>query len=769
MIRHIFLLSIRYFFKNKVYSIGIVASLAVAFAVANLLIGFTLRELKTDTFHSKKERIFRLEARDPFGREGTITFMDGNIPRYIKEHYGELEAYTMINNLRYTSLAIEGSADMFHGLTLLLTDSAFFEIFDFAGNYENLSYAIAPNKLVLTRTSSERLFGSYAPFSKPVNIYLDSIRQPVDVSTILESPYENSHLEFDGLTFYGDFRDQQTGVTYLLLREKVDPDDFENKINGDPHMPGLLGQGKMEYHLQALQDVYFDEQNTRNFSRARERMFLWISWAIIFVVLFLGGFNFLNLFFSSFLNRWREFGMKKVLGASLQVFRTTAILEVLVYITLSFLFSLLLSYTFLPWFNSVVSSNLTPRYFTDIRIILVSSLIILLIAAFVILRLTNYMYKIDAVRIFKTTSQFKTGFNRYMLGFQFLISIVLVIASITIIRQTRFIGNKPLGFNRHLLEVRAPARTPGNLLQLFQNEVNDLPGVRNSSLCSGNPISDNMILRYDLENDEFYTPYLFIGDEAYLNTLGLELLSGTMPSSKNSKAKLVNEAFVRYFDLKTPLGQVIPGTKDEYIAGVVRDFNIASLKQDIPPTIISIGDFPGTLLADIDMEQLGLLLEKFEAAWKQVYPAYPFKYLLMNDELLKKHENDLVFSKIIISAAIISILITSFGLFAISWGTALGRSKEIGIRKVAGASSRNIFGMLLKSYMLIMTVSTIAALPLSIFLVNHWLEKFAYRIEIGFMPLVSGIAIIFFISLVAVGYHTIRSSIQNPASILRYE
>ncbi len=769
MIKHIFLLSLRNFFKNKIYSIAIILSLALGFVISNVLIGFTFRELNTDSFHSNKDRIFRLVCEDPFGRHGMVSYMESGQTEYLKENYAEIEATTMLNTLRYKGISKDGSQDNFHDLTILLTDSSFLKIFDFDLLEGNPDYSIGPDKMILTEESSRLIFNSYSPVSRSLNIVVDSLKTPLEVSGIIERSIENSHLVFDGFVYYDDFKDKRSGIMYILLKEGINVKEFEAKINNDPSMPGLLGPGKITYHLQSLQDVYFDEGNTRSFSKARGKLFLWISWAITITVLALAGFNFLNLFFNAFLKRWKEFGMKKVLGATLSVFRLTAIFEVSVYIIISFCLSLLITYTFLPWFNAVIATDLTINYLSDLRIVLLAGVVILVIAILVILKLSNYMFSINPVSIFNQRSPLKSGFNRYMLGFQFVISVILLVCTITIIRQTNFIQEKPLGFNRNIIEVRAPRGTDMGQMEVLQNYVKTIPGINQSSLGSGNPISDNMILRYDLENEEFYTPYLFIGDEHFLETLGIELLSGEMPSIENSKAKLINEAFVKYFDFDEPIGEIIPGTKDEYISGVVKDFNISSLKQDIPPTIISIGSFSSTLLAETDLSQIGNILPEFEKYWNLVYPSYPFKYLLMSDELVRKHKNDLVLSKIIITSAIISILITCFGLFVLSWGTAQERSREIGIRKVAGANSLNILKLLLISYLKILSVSLFIGIPVSIYIMNIWLGKFAYRVNIGVTSPGLASFMILLIAFLAVGYHTIKSSIQNPIDVIKYE
>jgi putative ABC transport system permease protein len=774
MIKHIFLLSFRNFFKNKIYTITILLSLAIGFSIANILIGFSFQEINTDSQYTNKDRIYRLISEDPFGREGMISYMESSIPQYLKDNYPEIETSTILNTLRNNGIFHEGNAEAIRNLTLLRTDSEFLRIFDFHLSEGDPYYAIGPKNIVITKALSKILFSDYSSLGQEVNLAIDTTTIPLNISGVIKKSIENSHLTFDALVFADDYVKARGGICYILLHHDIDPDQFEVKINEDSSMPSLIGPGKINYHLQPIREVYFDEENSRNFSKARNKLFIWISWAITIAVLFLAGFNFLNLFFNAFLKRWKEFGMKKVLGASIHTFLITAIIEVAVYIVVSFGLSLLITVSVLPWFNSLLNAELSFKYYSDLRIILFTSILILIIAALVILRLTRYMYRINPVSIINNRAQFKISLNRYMLGIQFVTSFILLICSITILRQTNYIKNKPLGFNRNILEVRAPVGSDAGKLQVFQNHINTLPGTSLSSICSGNPISDNMILRYDLDEEEFYTPYLFVGDENYLNTLGLTLSTGEIPSTGNSSAKLINEAFVRYFDMANPIGEKIPGTKEDYIAGVVKNFNVASLNQDIPPVIISInksGDsfHANTLLAKIDLMQLGDILSEFERYWKEVYPSYPFKYLLMRDELIRKHKNDLVFSKIITASALLSILITCFGLFALSWGTTQERSKEIGIRKVNGATSLNILYLLLTNYLKIILITSAIGIPLSIILMNKWLEKFAFRIDIGVAPLVYTGGLLMAIALVTVGYHTVKSSFQNPVESLRYE
>lgn len=769
MIKHIFLLSLRNLFRQKVYSITIILSLAVGFSVANILVGFNLRELKTDAHHSKKERIFRLVCEDPFGRDGYISFMESSIPEYLRNHYPEIEASSLINTLRYNGISKSGSSEKMYDLTLLMTDKSFLDIFDYPLDQGNQRKAMGPEKILLDHEAAELLFGQFSSLDERIEISVDTSSIPLHVSGILQNTEQNSHLTFDGLVHIDDFRKIRGGVVYLLLRSGTDASELNSKINNDASMPGLLGPGKIKYNLQPLENVYFDVSNNRRFSKVRDKSFITIGWAITLAVLFLAAFNFLNLFFNAFLNRWKEFGMKKILGATITVFRLTAIFEVAVYVMLAFTLSVFITTMLIPWFNPVLGSEMRPDFYSDPHFMGIAVTVIFIISIVVIIRISGFIYRINPVSIFSINSRFRTGYNLYMFGIQFIISMVLLVSSVTIMQQNHFIRNTGLGFNRNIVEVRAPLGSDQSKMEVFRNQVNTIPGIISSSLCSGNPISDNMIARYDLENGEYYTPYIFIGDEYYLETLGLKLLEGKIPSPGNPTGKLINEAFVRHFDFKDPIGEKIPGAGEDYITGVVQDFNIASLNQEIPPVIISVDNNFHTLIARIPLDKLGFIIPEFENFWRETYPEYPFKYLLISDELANKHSADLVFGKIISSAAIISILITCFGLFALAWGTAQGRSREIGIRKVNGASSVDILGMLSKLYLKVILIAALIGIPLSLYLMNNWLEKFAFKVDLGAFPVILSAILMLAVTFLAIGYHTIRSSMQNPADILRYE
>ncbi len=258
------------------------------------------------------------------------------------------------------------------------------------------------------------------------------------------------------------------------------------------------------------------------------------------------------------------------------------------------------------------------------------------------------------------------------------------------------------------------------------------------------------------------------GDEDLTETLGLTIIDGKNYNSQDSHGKLVNETFVRFFDMKDPIGQAIPGSED-HIVGVVKDFNCVSLKQEIPPYIISYKGNQNFLLIDISDVDLGQFMPLVADEWQQVFPDVIFDYNLIEDELLTKHKEDAYFFRMIISFTVASLIISCFGLYGIASFTFSRRTKEIGIRKVLGASFTNILLLVWKDYVKLIFISYLLAIPVVNYFLTEWLSQFAYKIELSWWLYVIPGLIIMMIALLTISGQSVKVANTNPVDSLRDE
>jgi putative ABC transport system permease protein len=361
----------------------------------------------------------------------------------------------------------------------------------------------------------------------------------------------------------------------------------------------------------------------------------------------------------------------------------------------------------------------------------------------------------------------KVRFSRVLFTFQFIISITLAICSITIIQQIDHIENAPLGFNRHLIQVNAPGFKFSESLPELKQNVALLPDVNNVTISGGNPVSGNAIVRLELEDGRSYSPYLFGGDEDFLKTFGLELIEGVFPSKEN-KGNMVNETLVRQFNLTHPVGERTPGS-DGVILGVVKDFTISSFKEEIPPVIISYYEDGRALLVDYEGNDLSRLIPQIQTEWQKVFPDDFFDYQILQVDLMKKYKDEVFLFKMVISFSIVSIVLSCFGLFALSWAVIQNRTKEIGVRKVLGATSIDILNLLTLSFTKRIALAFLIAAPVGYYLMNQWLSGFVNRIELDVWILVVSALMMILISGLTLSLQTVKATMTNPVDEIRNE
>jgi putative ABC transport system permease protein len=500
--------------------------------------------------------------------------------------------------------------------------------------------------------------------------------------------------------------------------------------------------------------------------KTRNPMLLTVGYIVCGLVLFIASFNFINLFLLSWQNRRKEIGIKKTLGVTRKGLFSFSLTEAGVYVFSGFVLSLILTFYTIPVFNNIFEANLSSEYFLNVKVIASICIVLFLIGSLVVILSVSKQWSMKPINLMANDSS-KIRFSRLLFTIQFVISIALAICSVTIVQQMNHIENAPLGFNRQMVQLNAPDKKYSQTLSVLKQKIIQLPDVNNVTVSNGNPIFGNMIVRYDLDNEQFYTPYLFGGDEDYLKTLDLKLIEGELPSEKNN-GKLVNQTLVRQFNLKKAVGELIPGTKD-VIVGVVEDFTCGSFKQEIPPAIISFHKEGQSLLIDYRGSTLSKILPQIQTEWMSVFPDYSFTYRVIQEELMKKYKEDTFFYKIIITFSVISMILSCFGLFALSWAVVQSRTKEMGIRKILGATPLDILNLLTFTFTKRIILAFAIAAPVAYYLMNQWLTRFANKIELNvWIFCISGLMVTF-IAFVTLSLQTVKATMTNPVDEIRNE
>lgn len=599
-----------------------------------------------------------------------------------------------------------------------------------------------------------------------VTLHAGDTTVQLTVSAIIGRPEENTHLNVDALVHPSVLSKKwYVGISYALLQEERSSEELTQKINTDAHRPGLIGPGKATYFLNPISSSYFTPENAP-FLKKRSAVFLKVVYVVCAVVFFIASFNFINLFLLFAENRKKEVGIKKTLGLTTNGLLAFCLLEAAVYIFIASFLGLLLAVLLLPVFNTVFDSSLYAAYFFKLQVIAPIAGVLFLSGAVVVSIAVLKRWRIKPINLMGKHSS-KVRFSRVLFTFQFIIAITLTICSITIMQQMDHIEKAPLGFNRELVQLNAPNAKFSELLPVLKQKVALLPDVNNVTISGGNPISGNAIVRLELEDGRSYSPYLFSGDEDFLKTLGLELIQGTFPSKEN-KGNLVNETLVRQFGLMNPIGQKTPGT-DGLIVGVVKDFTISSFKQQVPPVLISYHENGRALLVDYRGNNLGRLISQLQKEWQNVFPDNFFDYQVLQVDLMNKYKDEVFLFKMVVSFSLVSIVLSCFGLFALSWAVTQNRTKEIGLRKVFGATSLDIFNLLTVSFTKRIGFAFLLAAPIGYYLMDQWLRIFVNRIDLNASVFILSGVMMMAVAALALSFQTVKATMTNPIDEMRNE
>lgn len=809
--------------RNKVNSILNISGLAIAMACV-IMIGLYVRdELSYDQFFANADRIFQLNM--VFTDNGVESRAGGNtapaVGPTLKKMFPEVESYARVYRPGDVVVRYDGTAkaeDFYSEKNILAVDSNFLQLF----NYQLLQGDAAaclqkPNSVVITEAMAKKYFADQDPIGKI--LLFDADRKPFVVTAVLKNIPTNSSFKFDILapiTAYAEVKKRSWNWfwlqvnTWVKLKNNV-PVDAASMAKLEAKFPEMVkehafnrGQSyeefvkkgtRLSYSLMPFATVHLHAipmQVPARLTTLSDIKYVYIFSIIALFIMILACVNFMNLSTAQSATRAKEVGIRKVMGSLrtqlIRQFLTEAMLYSFVATVISFILVLLLLRPFNEVsgkslvFNSIVTGHI---WLLVLGLCLFTGLLAGLYPAF-------YLTSFKPVEVLKGMKLFKNNIGNLLVRnglvvFQFTISVVLIICTIVVFEQLKYEQNKDLGLNKENVVVIANTKRLGNNEESFREELTKQPGVIDASISSSIPTKGNFGDSYVAESAGTDKPLVsdidlssFMVDNNFVTTLKMQILDGRNFSTEfnDSASVIINETAAKQIGWKEPVGKYLayPGNAQRFkVIAVVKDFNVTSLHELVEPfalfntasktynlhtSFVSVRFQPGKINEEIS----GL-----EAMWKKFAPATPLDFSFLDSEFDGLYRSEQHMGTVFGIFTFLSIFVACLGLFGLSIFTAERRKKEIGVRKVLGASVQNLVGLLSREFLKLVTIAALVAFPVAWLAMDKWLEDFAYRISIGWWVFLIAGAGAMAIALVTVSFQAIKAAVANPVKTLRSE
>ena len=779
MFKNYFKIAFRQLQRNKMYAFINIAGLTVGMTCSFLIASLCIHELNYDRYHEKSNQIYRILQDSPMEKTGAITF--SNLSELLKEKYPEI---IRANRIYYPDeILLSFKENKFVENKLIYTDANIFEIFTIplvSGNPN--SALVNPNSVVLSETTAKKYFGDEDPLGKTLLLQNET---KLIVTGIMKDIPSYSHLNFNFMISYKTLRKTNNpydyqGFTYVLLPKDYDPVLLEEKMANDKQELTPMFIGGMKHYLEPLGSIYLGTNFQYSFPIVRtgdiNNIILFST--IGFLIIIIASINYMNLATAKSFKRSHEVGVRKVLGAKSRQIAFQYYGESLLLTGIAFLLTILLFEILLPVFSNLIGIKFSSDFVYDWKIISAFSGIFIFTAFISGSYPAIFLSRFQPISVLKNLLINKSGSTQFRKGlviFQFVITIVLIIATGFIYEQLKFVKSKPLGFDKEqIVIIHATGLSIKEKSEHIKSEFLKCPGVIKATASYGTPIRGGMLGSQDIDNEKIFIQYFRV-DFDYFETLGIKIAKGRffskdMLSDKN--AIILNETAVKTFGLKQVIGyefDTMIGKKGPVI-GVVKDFHTGSLHKKIRPTVIILTpEGENTLMVKINPKDIHNTLTYLEKVWHRFYPSLPFEYSFLDEEFNNMYVAEKRLAETFSVFSFISIFIACLGLLGLAMFITEQRTKEIGIRKVIGASVWNIVNMLTKTFAQWVLVANILAWPIAWYAMHKWLQNFAYRIDMRWwmFVLAGGIALV--IALLTVIWQAVRAATANPVESLRYE
>ncbi len=818
MFRNYLKIAFRTLGRNRLYAALNVAGLTFGISCFLLIGLYLFDELTFDQQHSKTNRIYRAIQHKKTPTENlTIAVSSYKVSEEAKKRIGEIENSARITRIGRANLSNPDNKNAFQE-TLTFGNPGLLEIFDFEAIEGNSRSALnEPNSIIIVEELAQRLFNSTQVVGKIVDF---EIGRPLKVTAVLKNHPRNSSFDFSAImseetiTSDDEFADWLTDwassnfMTFFLLTEKAKPEIAAQKITNLLNANAKLEAGtSMSYSLQPLADVHLfsetivDSARNSNVEAMNQGVFLYIKiFAIVALfVLLIACINYMNLATARASNRSKEIGVRKANGAFQGQLIHQFLTESLVVTTLSFLLALLLVNILLPVFNEFTHKELSLGIHSDYRIWL-STLLALVVTSLLSGSYPAFLLSgfspLLLLKNLKRHSKGDLSFRRGLVVFQFTISVVMIVATVVLFQQVQFANSKNLGFNKELLlivdinsgKIRAGAET-------IKTEFSRISTVKNVAVTSRVPGEWKTIptvkIRPEGNTDESRVAYLIGADENFAKTFEINLLDGrNFGGMSDSTAVLLNETAAKQLGITKAAAQriEIPAramggsyrplneTNQPFkarVIGIVADFHFQSLREKIAPMVLAYQKNPvhsiDYFTARIEGNDIPATLAKMNAVLTKIDPSHLLEYHFLDEQLARFYAEDQRRETMLIWVALATIFIACLGLFGLATYAAEQRSKEIGVRKVLGASVVSVVALLSKDFLKLVLIAIVIGSPIAWFAMHRWLQEFAYKIDLAWWMFALAGLLAVGIALLTVSFQSIKAALMNPVKSLRSE
>jgi putative ABC transport system permease protein len=767
------LILLRSLLKDKLNTFIIVISLATGLTFINQIILFVVRESTTDKFHNNIDRIYMLKCDDPFNKGSRMFTCRLGGAEYMKENFAQVEDYCRIKNTTVQQISVNGQL-YFDRLIMFESTPNFFSFFTYPVLTKNSDSVLETNgDIVISENLANKYFGTSNPIGKIITLTVRGVKKDNLVKGVFKKPESGSQLSFDMVTF----NNNTESFAFLLLKGNSHPDELEKVFAGNKEkIPNINDGTPGQYYLENFRKAYFDTARGSALGPVRNKTDLQIALVIGVIILMIASFNYLGLINNKLLSKTHEFYIRDLNGASKVNLIIGFMTEILILVIIAFILSIAFLYLVIPFFNEFAKSDIQFKYFfQNYNLLIMIAVIISLLLVTLLFTIAKLNFHIisPATRMWVS----KRGkiiqipiFNIIQLT----VSIVLLICSIIIVKQIRYIEKKDIGLNKDVIEVKLPTQY-SEKTRVFKEELLKNPGVNGVSITTASPLLENRmeLMHYTFEGeDKQYTPSCFFGDENFISTLGIRLIdgnnfSGNAASDKNNC--LINESLGRKFQNQILIGEKLPGDGNRTVIGVVKDFNFSTLKETIEPGIITFDNSGNHLLVKPIPGMLTSVHKSIVDAWQKLIPDYPVSFESVKDRYEWLHRENSNYLRFIASCCFISLFLSMIGLFAISYNSSRIRTKEIGLRKINGATIPEILFLLNKEFFRWILIAFIIASPIAWFLMDKWLQVYAYRTSLSFWVMLTAGLLLIVVSVITVSWQSWRAAKINPVETLRFE